>query len=91
MWHKDTLSFVGADGIIELKLLFIFSCNKPVLMDLLLEKQFLSFICLLQQNASVVAISSMSGPLILYSAASTIAIWTPIKLEQTISSVGFLG
>lgn len=79
MWHKDTLSFVGADRIIELKLIFIFSRNKPMLMDLLLEKQFLNLICLLQQNASVVAISCMSGLVILYSEASIIAIWTPIK------------
>lgn len=35
----------------ELKWIFIFSCNKPMLMGLLLEKQFLNFICLLQQNA----------------------------------------
>lgn len=79
MRHKDTLSFVGADELIERELIFIFSCNKPMLMDLLLEKQFLNFICLPQQNASVVAISYMSGLVIMYLEASIIAIWTPIK------------
>lgn len=79
MWHKDTLSFVEADGLIELKLIFIFSCDKPMITDLLLKKQFLNFICLLQQNASVVAISDISALVILYPGASIIAIWTPIK------------
>lgn len=63
----------------ELKWIFIFSCNKLMLMGLLLEKQFLNFICLHQQNASAVVISSVPGLVLSYSKASIFAIWTPIE------------
>lgn len=48
-----------------------------MLMGLLLEKQFLNFICLLQQNASAVVVSYVPGLVLSYSEASIFAIWTP--------------